>query len=92
MARPYETSDEPSGGHVHLGFWSLWASPEGFVGYGRQGLLLCKDSVILSLRQALDPEKTRKTVVYVVGHSLEGAVSRYFSIPSLDLLSKLSLI
>jgi hypothetical protein len=53
MARPHRNSDEPSGGHVHLGFWSLWASPEGFAGYDRQGNLSWEASVILGLKRAI---------------------------------------
>jgi alpha-beta hydrolase superfamily lysophospholipase len=80
MTSPNIKRDQPNGGHVHLGFWSLWASPEGFAGYDRQGEVSSTDSVITSIKQALKAADGRKTDVYVVGHSLGGAVSRYFPI------------
>jgi hypothetical protein len=79
MVEPKTHTSEPNGGHVHLSFWSLWASPEGFAGYNQDGTLSTEDSVIRSIQQALGSAERRKAdiVVYVVGHSLGGAVSRY---------------
>lgn len=95
----------PDGNHVedennrlvHLGFWALWASPEGFAGYDRDGHLWMEQkmrelakkempvypsettrqgilqSVLCDVQQARDENK--KTELYIVGHSLGGAVS-----------------
>ncbi|EON68821.1 hypothetical protein W97_08079 [Coniosporium apollinis CBS 100218] len=86
MTRPNEPPNELNGGHVHLGFWSLWASPEGFAGYNREGCVSSKESVLHSVRKALKETNGRKTDVYVVGHSLGGAVS---SFAALDIAEEL---
>jgi hypothetical protein len=94
ITEPNINSSEPNGGHVHLGFWSLWASPEGFAGFDRQGHVSSEDSIITSVKQALASIKPDNVdiEVYVVGHSLGGAVSRYASLSFLHLLSGVLLI
>jgi hypothetical protein len=92
MERPNIYSSEQNAGYVHLGFWSLWASPEGFAGYDSKGNVLHNDSVITSFRQALAKSHSKDTVVYVVGHSLGGAVSRYSPIFPLAVAAGLRLI
>jgi hypothetical protein len=86
MISPNTSPNQSKQGHVHLGFWSLWASPEGFAGYLAEPAdnsdINRVDSVIFSLREALRKTEGRKTDVYVVGHSLGGAVSRYLSLSS----------
>ncbi|KAH8194183.1 hypothetical protein TruAng_011653 [Truncatella angustata] len=71
--------DQLKDGHVHLGFWSLWASPEGFAGYNNEGRLLNgdNDSCLLShCKGAINKAKAhQRTEILVVGHSLGGAVS-----------------
>ena len=74
-------------GDVHLGFWSLWASPEGFAGYaaepGEDGepSLIDKPRILSRIRKAVERSRQEgwKTEITVVGHSLGGAVSRYVS-------------
>jgi hypothetical protein len=40
ISRPYpDAISDRRNGLVHLGFWALWASPEGFAGYNRDGHL-----------------------------------------------------
>ncbi|KAK5056195.1 hypothetical protein LTR84_012748 [Exophiala bonariae] len=67
-------------GHVHLGFWALWASPEGFAGFDDRanppttpsstGLLgRCQQAITNAQKE------NRRTEILVVGHSLGGAVS-----------------
>lgn len=78
MSRPYDTLRvEQEGALAHLGFWSLWASPEGFAGHGR----LSEDTgrVMHHLRKALEEaeQDRRDTEILVTGHSLGGAVSWY---------------
>jgi hypothetical protein len=80
MTRANSQQNNLGGGRVHLGFWSLWASPEGFAGYCRKGDILREPSVMNSIRGALEKTEGRKTEVCVVGHSLGGAVSRYILI------------
>jgi hypothetical protein len=74
-------------GDVHLGFWSLWASPEGFAGYDRFGNLPeNKPRVLLKVQEALNNGREGKgTEILVVGHSLGGAVSCF---AALDLVRK----
>lgn len=67
-------------GNVHLGFWSLWASPEGFARYDTDGNLLNDNSVLKRVTEALEKTKNNETEVFVVGHSLGGAVSWYVSL------------
>ncbi|KAK8007070.1 hypothetical protein PG989_001060 [Apiospora arundinis] len=79
ISRPY-CQPQPQGQdrQVHLGFWSLWASQEGFSGYDGQGDLPGdRRGVIQHLRRALQEaqNKNERTEVIVVGHSLGGAVS-----------------
>ena len=72
------TAPEEQLGGVHLGFWSLWASPEGFAGYDGDGNLdTVNEGVILRVKDALDRCRAAKktTEILVVGHSLGGAVS-----------------
>ena len=80
MSRPNETLvTEQEGALVHLGFWFLWASPEGFAGYDRKGGLRggADARVMHHLEAALKDADKRETEVLVVGHSLGGAVSWY---------------
>jgi hypothetical protein len=67
-------------GNVHLGFWSLWSSPEGFARYDTDGKLLNDNSVLKKVTEALEKTKNNETEVFVVGHSLGGAVSWYVSL------------
>jgi len=83
VSRPYnQPIIERHNGHVHLGFWSLWASPEGFAGYDNCGNLP-NDSenhrILKKVLQAVaDAERrNRNTEIFVTGHSLGGAVSWY---------------
>lgn len=72
------TRPEESLGTAHLGFWSLWASPEGLAGYDGDGNLdSAKPGVILGVKAALDRcrDASKPTEILVVGHSLGGAVS-----------------
>jgi pimeloyl-ACP methyl ester carboxylesterase len=92
IERPNIWSSQRNAGYVHLGFWSLWASPEGFAGYGAKGGASYENSVMTSLRQALKISQARNTIVYVVGHSLGGAVSRYSPIFPLVVATVLRLI
>lgn len=64
-------------GNVHLGFWSLWASPEGFARYDKRGKLADDNSVLAKVTEALEKTENNDTEVFVVGHSLGGAVSSY---------------
>lgn len=64
-------------GNVHLGFWSLWASPEGFARYDTKGNLSNDNSVLEKVTQALEKTKNDETEIFVVGHSLGGVVSWY---------------
>ncbi|KAJ9614400.1 hypothetical protein H2200_002536 [Cladophialophora chaetospira] len=77
-------------GDVHLGFWSLWASPEGFAGYDRSGDLPTsaeKRRLLLKVQEALDAGlEGKQTEILVVGHSLGGAVSCF---AALDLVRRL---
>jgi hypothetical protein len=72
-----EESTLDNAGHVHLGFWALWASHEGFAGYDEWGNLPEdeKAKIILQVRTAIVHAGTEDIDVYVVGHSLGGAVS-----------------
>jgi hypothetical protein len=82
MSRPHGiTTTENNAGHVHLGFWAMWASPEGFAGYDRDGNLPdgSHARIIQDVRDALKRAGDRDIEVYVVGHSLGGAVSWYAS-------------
>jgi Lipase (class 3) len=76
--RPELVGNEDAG-LVHLGFWSLWASPEGFAGYDREGQLPegANARILHHLTKALEDASGRDTEVLVVGHSLGGAVSWY---------------
>ena len=69
-------------GDVHLGFWSLWASPEGFAGYKAQpsgtnarSTLIASPRILSRVREAVGQDG-KTTKIMVVGHSLGGAVSR----------------
>lgn len=75
-------------GLVHLGFWSLWFSAEGFAGFDRYGQLWrnqytkttpVRSGVLQSVydlvRQAKRANPARAVEVLVTGHSLGGAVS-----------------
>lgn len=71
---------------VHLGFWALWASPEGFAGYDRAGELWkspkaynepVRMGVLQSVIQKVRDAKGQDIDIFVVGHSLGGAVSWY---------------
>ena len=79
MSRPKEDRLAPSQkGDVHLGFWSLWAAPEGFAGYDGCGNLqpMRPHRLLLKVQEALKArEKEKDTEILVVGHSLGGAVS-----------------
>ena len=97
MSRPYgDAISERGNGLVHLGFWALWASAEGFGGYDRDGNLwkdqtpnavqrsqasdspkqAVREGVLQSVLQLVEKaDKSRKTEILVVGHSLGGAVS-----------------
>ncbi|KAF1926982.1 uncharacterized protein M421DRAFT_28883, partial [Didymella exigua CBS 183.55] len=77
MTRPNNCANELYSGHVHLRFWSLWASPEGFAGYDQEGNVLSKDGVLKSIRKVIRETAGKKTNIYVVKHSLRGAVLRY---------------
>ncbi|KAH7138647.1 Alpha/Beta hydrolase protein [Dendryphion nanum] len=80
MNKPSSCSNEPNNGHVHLGFWSLWASPEGFAGYDREGCVSSETGVLQSIRTALEKINGEKAELYVVGHSLGGAVSSFAAV------------
>jgi hypothetical protein len=73
---------------VHLGFWALWASPEGLAGYNEQGELWqdgnalepqkrVRGGVLHRLLQEAEEaaRNKHKMEIFVVGHSLGGAVS-----------------
>ncbi|KAH8770739.1 hypothetical protein F5883DRAFT_713360, partial [Diaporthe sp. PMI_573] len=93
VSRPYrENISQRKDGNVHLGFWSLWASQEGFAGYDDQGALpdsrrgllqRCKQAIV----QAKDNNK--RTEILVVGHSLGGAVSCFAALDIAEELKKL---
>ncbi|KAK5079530.1 hypothetical protein LTR70_009188 [Exophiala xenobiotica] len=92
VSRPYNKPvTERQNGHVHLGFWSLWASPEGFAGYDSCGSL-SNDSehhrILEKVLQAVSraERENRKTEIFVAGHSLGGAVSCF---AALDIGAKL---
>lgn len=89
ISRPSHDRIATSGlGDVHLGFWSLWASPEGFAGYDRQGNLREREpGILLKVHEALvNGQEGKSTEILVVGHSLGGAVSCF---AALDLVRKL---
>lgn len=80
MNRPHESpKPENNAGDVHLGFWALWASPEGFAGYNRDGKLIDGPDakIIQQVKEAIGGAGDREIEIYVVGHSLGGAVSWY---------------
>lgn len=83
ISRPSgESLTQRHDGLVHLGFWSLWASPEGFAGYTRQGVLPGNPNdyrLLQHCREAIEQAQSenRQTEILVVGHSLGGAVSWY---------------
>ena len=76
---------------VHLGFWALWASAEGFAGYDRFGKLREDEEtsdgpvfqgVMQSVFKKVRDAKGQQMEILVVGHSLGGAVSWYVYSPT----------
>jgi hypothetical protein len=76
---------------VHLGFWALWASAEGFAGYDRFGELRKDEEtsdgpifqgIIPSVMKKVEDAKGQEMEILVVGHSLGGAVSWYVCTPT----------
>ncbi|KAG4279178.1 hypothetical protein FPRO04_13678 [Fusarium proliferatum] len=94
VSRPYEESlAQRQYGHVHLGFWSLWASQEGFAGYNGQGDLPndTRDYGLLQhCKEAIEQAKgkNKRTEIIVVGHSLGGAVSCFAALDIAEELKK----
>jgi Lipase (class 3) len=79
----------PNRGTVHLGFWALWATPEGFAGYDAWSRYQEEKQrrMLHEVKVALDTgAKDKETEIMVVGHSLGGAVSCF---AALDLVHKL---
>jgi hypothetical protein len=66
-------------GDVHLGFWSLWASPKGFSGDYHDHITSegtrKERGVLEEVMDLLQDIKEEETEVWIVGHSLGGAVS-----------------
>jgi len=83
MSCPYDDPiTERVNEHVHLGFWSLWASPEGFAGYDEWRRLSNDSSNYRILEKVIQAVKEaerdgRETEIFGLGHSLGGAVSWY---------------
>ncbi|PNP38782.1 hypothetical protein TGAMA5MH_09005 [Trichoderma gamsii] len=61
---------------VHLGFWALWASPEGFAGYGRDGNLKTLDMNNSQASQSPRQQRVGVSVIRSVLDEVEKAGSQ----------------